>query len=159
MFLQKLNDREKKNFLYLAQKLIKVDNKIKAVEVSLLKKLTEEMGLSMNDAVKVEDINKAWQIFTSKESRIILILELISIGYVDDDFCASENDLIKEICSSFAIADTKLHIIEKWVRDERDLSFSIKKLSSKEEISEEETMELENLKTQYKELVQKGYDF
>ena len=105
MFLQKLNDREKKTFLYLAQKLIKIDNKIKVVEVSLLKKLTEEMGLKMNEAVKVEDINKAWQNFTSRESRIILLVELIEIGYVDDDFCASENALIKEICSSFAISE------------------------------------------------------
>jgi hypothetical protein len=57
MFLQKLNNREKKNFLYLAQRLIKADNKIKAVEVSPLKNLTEEMDLQMKDAVKIEDIN------------------------------------------------------------------------------------------------------
>ncbi len=57
MFLQKLNNREKKNFLYLAQRLIKADNKIKAVEVSPLKNLTEEMGLQMKDAVKIEYIN------------------------------------------------------------------------------------------------------
>lgn len=159
MFLQKLNDREKKNFLHLAQKLIKVDNKIKVVEISLLKNLTEEMGLQMKDAVKLEDINKAWQVFTSKESRIILLVELISIGYVDDDFCASENDLIKEICSSFAIPDAKLRLIEKWVTDEIELSVSIKKLSSKEEISEEETVEMENLKTQHEELLRRVYDF
>jgi hypothetical protein len=159
MFLQKLNDREKKTFLYIAQKLIKVDNKIKAVELSLLKNLTDEMGLQMKDAVKLENINEAWQIFTSRESRMIVLIELISIGYVDDDFCASENGLIKELTSFFAISDTKIHLIEKWVRDERELSCSIKKLSSKDEISEEETAELENLKIQYEELLQKVYDF
>ncbi|MEQ8220914.1 MAG: TerB family tellurite resistance protein [Candidatus Eremiobacterota bacterium] len=158
MFLQQLNEREKKHFLYLAQKLIKIDNKIKVVEVSLLKKLTEEMGLSMHDAVKVEDINKAWQIFTARESRIILLVELISIGYVDDDFCASENELIKEICSAFSISDTKLQLIEQWVIDERDLSASIKNLLSKEEMSQEEKKELEKLTITYEELIQKVYE-
>ncbi len=159
MFLQKLNEREKKHFLYLAQKLIKIDNKIKVVEVALLKKLTEEMGLSMKDAVKLEDINKAWQIFTAREVRIILLVELISIGYVDDDFCASENELIKEICSAFSISDTKLRLIEQWVIDERDLSASIKKLSLKEEMSEDEIEELEKLKIQYEEFIEKVMDF
>ncbi|MEQ8191307.1 MAG: TerB family tellurite resistance protein [Candidatus Eremiobacterota bacterium] len=159
MFLQRLNEREKKHFLYLAQKLIKIDNKIKVVEVSLLKKLTEEMGLSMHDAVKVEDINKAWQIFTARETRIILLVELISIGYVDDDFCASENELIKEICSAFSISDTKLQLIEQWVIDERALSASIEKLSVKEDISEEEKKDLENLKITYEELIEKVMDF
>jgi len=159
MFLQRLNEREKKNFLYLAQKLIKIDNKIKVVEVSLLKKLTEEMGLGMHDAVKVEDINKAWQIFTARESRIILLVELISIGYVDDDFCASENELIKEICSAFSISDTKLQLIEQWVIDERALSASIEKLSVKEDISEEEKKDIEKLKITYEELIEKVMDF
>jgi len=158
MFLQKLNDREKKHFLYLAQKLIKIDNKIKVVEVSLLKKLTEEMGLSMKDALKVEDINKAWQIFTAREARIILLVELISIGYVDDDFCASENELIKEICSAFSISDTKLQLIEQWVIDERSLSASIEKLSVKKEMSEDEIEELEKLKIQYEDFLQRVYN-
>ncbi len=100
-----------------------------------------------------------WQIFTSKESRIILLVELISLGYVDDDFCASENDLIKEISTSFSVPDTKLRLIETWVRDEKELSSLIKKLSSKEESGEEEQNELESLKLKYAEFIQKGYDF
>jgi hypothetical protein len=43
---------------------------------------------------------------------MILLVEFISLGYVDDDFCACEDDLIKEISTFFAVPDTKLRLIE-----------------------------------------------
>jgi uncharacterized tellurite resistance protein B-like protein len=158
MFLQSLNDNQKKSFLYLAQELIKVDNKIKASELNLLKNMAEEMNIKVHDAAKIENIGEADKIFTTRQSRLITILELIAAGYIDDDFCNSENSFIKKIALAFSIPDSQLLLIEQWVKDEKALSTPMKELSAKEELSEEEKTRLEHLKKQYEELLQKFYN-
>jgi len=158
MFLQKLNDREKKGFLYLAQKLITIDNKVKVSELSLLKNISREMGIDMNDAVQLEQ-EDVWKIFTSRESRMIILIELIATGYIDNDFSPDENELIKEIARKFSISDTKLSLMEQWVRKERDMYSETKKISSKEELSGKDLRELENLKIKYEEHIQKMHEF
>jgi hypothetical protein len=155
MFLKDLDDKEKKAFLYLAKKLVLIDNKLMASELSLLKNLSEEMGILVKDALEIDYINELNEIYKTKRSKMYILMELISLGYADNDFCVRENEFISGIANVLAISDKVLLTLEKWVTDEKNISASIKRLTEKPVLNEKESDELENLKVQHGELLKK----
>lgn len=114
MFLNLLTPKEKIAFLALAEKLIKSDETIEASEMILLKAMQREMEIMeelMDKEIREEDIeNLSEDIevickeFTSKKSKVSVLMELIGLGFVDGIFLPQERDFIYLIAHHFEIS-------------------------------------------------------
>ncbi len=117
MFLDRLNQEQRQALFDLAANLAAADHNISEEEVQYLKDFSEayriEFNLNKVDIDVVETLAK----FDSKESRIIVLQELIKISYKDGHFGQEEQDKVFLIAQKMGLNNPELIIrIEKWVR-------------------------------------------
>jgi len=120
MFLNLLNEEEKKAFALLAEKLIEADGLVIGDEVTALGALEGEMGLSSSDAER-RPIEKLAAVFSSERSKAIVLLELIGLGYSDNSFCVDERSLVTAAAREMGVSADRLAILERWVKRYVDL--------------------------------------
>ena len=127
MFVQNLNERQQGVLLHYADEVMRTDRSIKAEELmamDLLRGQTEP-------GVKAEDvpIEQLPGVFEDRLSRVSFLLELVGMGYADEDFDPEESELVGRIAEVFSLhEDGTIRAIESWVRDELDLMNEAQKL-------------------------------
>ena len=120
MFLNLLNDDEKRAFAALAHKMIASDGIVVGREASTLAALMGEMGLVdtvIDDDVDVADLTS---VFTDRRSRVVVLLELVGLGYSDTSFEGVERSLAGDVARAMRIDAGQLNGIETWVRQHVD---------------------------------------
>ena len=85
-------------------------------EEGMLVELKREMGLSELKELEYLDLQGIHDIFQDRRSRVIVVLNLIKLSYVDGAFEIEEECLLKEIARAFEISDTDFLLLDNWVR-------------------------------------------
>ena len=116
MYLNLLDDDEKRAFAELAEKMIEADGLVIGREASALAALKAEMGVSETggDGRTPQDLAG---VFKSRRSKVAALLELIALGYSDTAFSVSEESLVNSVANQMAISPDELQDIEDWVKE------------------------------------------
>jgi uncharacterized tellurite resistance protein B-like protein len=116
VYLNLLDDDEKRAFAELAEKMIEADGLVIGREAAALAALRAEMGMSDSGGGgrSAEDLAG---VFKSRRSKIATLLELIALGYSDTAFSVSEESLVNTVANQMAIGPEDLHQIEEWVKE------------------------------------------
>ena len=116
MYLNLLDDDEKRAFAELAERMIEADGLVIGREASALAALKAEMGVSETggDGRTPQDLAG---VFKSRRSKVAALLELIALGYSDTAFSVSEESLVNSVANQMAISPDELQGIEDWVKE------------------------------------------
>ena len=117
MFVQNLNERQQGVLLHYADEVMRADRRIDAAELM-------EMDILRNQAepgVKAEDvpIEALPGLFEDRLSRVSFLLELVGMGYANENFDPEQSELVNQIARVFGFHENgTIEAIEKWVQDE-----------------------------------------
>jgi len=111
MFLNLLNDEEKRIFLKLAVAVIKADGRLEESEKQYITDYSREMGIteySLDEKIEVNALaDKIGKDSTDIVKRIFL-LELTACANADGDFADTEKSLINSLVKTFKLSDSSL---------------------------------------------------
>jgi len=116
MWLTSLEPEQRKALLGLAHNVIVSDGLLDPNEEGMLDQFKREMDLNPeleSDYLELEGIE---QIFASRQSRVIALLNLIRLSYADGAFEIEEECLLKEISRTFEVSDEEFMLLDNWVR-------------------------------------------
>jgi uncharacterized tellurite resistance protein B-like protein len=117
MFLSELTEQQKIAFHNIAVDLIYSDEILDINEAQLIAKLEKEMDLSGKEIPK----NKDLQLFDTKKSKAVVMLELLMIAHSDEDFNSEENSYIKKIADFLEISSMDFTEMKWWAKKKADL--------------------------------------
>ena len=115
MFLDRMNENEKRSFLALANAFIRCDDELSTEETELVRCLTKEAGLSEAGLPAATDIATLSDAFSDRSSKICALLELIGLGHADSDYSAAESQFIGQLAAKWEIGETEVELLENWV--------------------------------------------
>jgi len=127
MFVQNLSERQQGVLLHYADEVMRVDGKIEASELQAMDMLRDQA----EPGVKSEDIpmGQLSGLFEDRLSRVSFLLELIGMGYANEDFDPRQSALITQIAEAFSFHENgMMEAIEEWVSDQVDLMKSARQL-------------------------------
>ena len=117
MFVQNLNERQQGVLLHYADAVMRVDRRIDAAELLAMDMLRNQA----TPGVKAEDvpIEALPGLFGDRLSRVSFMLELVGMGYANEDFDPTQSELVNRIAKAFAFHENgTVEAIERWVQDE-----------------------------------------
>ncbi len=117
MFLQFLDDNQKRNFFALAIRMILTDGVIKPEETYYLNQLIEDSGIpgevSLVQSVEAPDLS----IYQTRIARLTVATEMMIIAQVDERLHDLEAALFKSIKSEFHLKDSDIDDIRALATD------------------------------------------
>ncbi len=117
MFVQNLNERQQGVLLHYADEVMRADRRIDAQELMAMDMLRNQT----EPGVKAEDVPICAlpDLFEDQISRVSFLLELVGIGYANDDFDPTQSQLVNQIAEVFVFdKNGMIEDIEKWVKDQ-----------------------------------------
>ena len=105
MFLDQLNDDQKRSFLALATRMILADGDVAPEEDGELDRVRDTLG---DDVIaSPEEVFGATNaaVFTDRASRIITVFEILLLAFSDEHLHADESAVLAEICGALEISD------------------------------------------------------
>lgn len=119
MFVHYLNERQQGILLHYADEMMRVDSSVDAdelVHMDVIRKQAEP-------GVKAEDVpaNNLPEVFEDRASRLAFLLELVGMGYVNENFDPRQSKLVNDIAGVFGVDERALSEIESWVREQLSL--------------------------------------
>lgn len=124
MFADRLSVEQRQAVFDLGVLLANADMDVSEEELGYLKSFSDAFGIEFDldkADVKFED---ALRVFDSKQSKIILLQELIKLSYKDGHFGEEEQDKVFLIAQKIGMNDSDLFLkIERWVRQGADWLF------------------------------------
>ncbi len=122
MYLKDLSPDCKKSFLALARLLIAADGVFASEELAMLDDVAFEMGVAPDSGTTgdiVEDLCEAVQ---RPEARAQMLLELVSLAHIDDEYSTEERKLLREISQQWGVDAITLIRIETWAESRIQMS-------------------------------------
>jgi tellurite resistance protein len=116
MWLSSLSSDQRNALLRLAHNVVVSDGLLDPNEEGMLIELKREMGLSEVGELEYLELEGIQNVFQDRRSRIIVVVNLIKLSYVDGAFEVEEECLLKEIARSFDISDQDFLLLDNWVR-------------------------------------------
>ena len=100
MFVQNLNERQQGVLLHYADEVMRADRKIDAAELLAMDMLRNQT----EPGVKAEDIpiEALPGLFEDRLSRVSFLLELVGMGYANEDFDPEQSELVNQIAKVFS---------------------------------------------------------
>ncbi len=114
MFLKDLNPHQQKLFLGLARELIEADEQVSAQEAEMIAALSAEMG--QPELIRNPSDEVLQQFFPDKNSRVSIMLELISLASCDGNFSPEEAKIINRLRDLFAMTEEDVKEYSGWVK-------------------------------------------
>ena len=117
MFVQNLNERQQGVLLHYADEVMRADRKIDAAELIALDMLRNQVepGVKAN-AIAIEALPGMFQ---DRLSRVSLLLELVGMGYANEDFDPEQSELVNQIAKIFSFnEDGTIEAIEGWIKEQ-----------------------------------------
>ncbi len=116
MWLSSLKPEQRQALLGLAHNVVVSDGLLDPNEEGMMDEFKREMEL--NPALESEylELEGIEQIFDSRKSRLIALLNLLRLSYVDGAFDIEEECLLKEISQAFGVSDDEFMLLDNWVR-------------------------------------------
>ena len=116
MWLSSFSGNQRLVMLRLAHNVIVSDGLLDPNEEGMLLELKQEMGLSELEELEYLELEGIQDVFQDKRSRVVVVINLIKLSYVDGAFEIEEECLLKEISRAFDISDTEFLLLDNWVR-------------------------------------------
>lgn len=111
MFLNLLNDEEKRIFLKLAVAVIKADGRLEESEKQYIADYSREMGIteySLDEKIEVTALAEKIGKDSTDIVKRIFLLELTACANADGDFADTEKSLINSLVKAFKLSDSSL---------------------------------------------------
>ena len=116
MWLSSLSNDQRHALLRLAHNVIVSDGLLDPNEEDMLFELKREMALSDVGGLEYLELDGIQNVFQDRRSRIIVVINLLKLSYVDGAFEIEEECLLKEIARTFDITDQDFLLLDNWVR-------------------------------------------
>ena len=115
MFLSLLEKHQKVPFLELAQLVIQADGRVAPEELGLLEIMKKEMSINDLPTTSSHTLQELARAFNTKRAKYVAAFELIGLGYADNEFVASEKEVLIKLFKHFGLPEAELVSIENWV--------------------------------------------
>ena len=116
MWLSVLSDEEREALMRLAHNVVVSDGLLDPNEEGMLADFRREMELAHVEELEYLELEGIEAVFSSRQARIIALLNLLKLSYADGAFEIEEECLLKEISQAFAITDDEFMLLDNWVR-------------------------------------------
>ena len=116
MWLSSLKPEQRQALMGLAHNVVVSDGLLDPNEEGMMDEFKREMEL--NPALESEYLELVGieQTFDSRKSRLIALLNLLRLSYVDGAFEIEEECLLKEISEAFGVSSDEFMLLDNWVR-------------------------------------------
>lgn len=114
MFLAMLNDKQKQAFIALAAHYVAEDGLVQRGELGWMDGLKREMGMGLRTKIGHEPPEELFPVFDSHTAKVIAMLEIIRLGYVDGDFSPGENTFAGKMASAFGFSKEFMLTLDNW---------------------------------------------
>jgi len=116
MLLMKLEAKEKFSFLQLAHYLARIDKDYGEKEEEIILEYCTEMGIENTNVFDIDSfcLEKNLKDYKSKRSQRIVLLELMILIHIDNDFHINEKELIQKITDTFGIKLEDANDYSQW---------------------------------------------
>jgi hypothetical protein len=116
MLLMQLEAREKFSFLQLAHYLARIDNSYGEREEEILLSYCTEMGIENVDSFDIDTfcLEDNLNNYKSQRSQRIVLLELMILIHIDNNFHVNEKDLIKKMTEKFGFDLKDIDDYSQW---------------------------------------------
>jgi len=115
MFLNRLNNEEKKAFLSLAHHMARIDANFMDEQKQIISQYCLEMGI---DDIEYDeskfDLVKVLKTFTNSKSQKIVLLEIMALVYADNILHETEQEVIDTMCKEFNINSNLANVFGEW---------------------------------------------
>lgn len=127
MFVQNLNERQQCVLLHYADAVMRVDNRIDPSELVAMDMLRDQARPGAQpEEVPIDQLG---DVFMNRIGRVSLLLELVGMGYVNEDFDPRQSALIEQIAGSLdLLQDGTLEAVNQWVKDQLGLMAKAREL-------------------------------
>jgi uncharacterized tellurite resistance protein B-like protein len=115
MFLQHLNDKEKKAFLTLAKEFILVDGALSQEEEALINVMKAEMGIEEGYPEGEKTREELFKVFETRKSRVAALIEMQGLGYANMEYHTEEQAFVQQMAEAFGVNQEELKRIDEWV--------------------------------------------
>ncbi|MEM9620399.1 MAG: hypothetical protein AAF993_02040 [Pseudomonadota bacterium] len=116
MWLSSLRDEQRHALMRLAHNVVVSDGLLDPNEEGMMNEFRREMELTSTEELEYMELEGIGDIFDSRQSRIIALLNLIKLSYADGAFEIEEECVLKEISHSFAVDDAEFLLLDNWVK-------------------------------------------
>ena len=116
MWLSSLKPDQRKALLGLAHNVVVSDGLLDPNEEGMLDEFKREMELNPDIDAEYLELQGIEHTFDSRRSRIIALLNLLLLSYVDGAFEIEEECLLKEVSRAFQISDADFMLLDNWVK-------------------------------------------
>ena len=97
MFVQYLNEKQQAALLHYAREVMVADNAIDAEESLHMEVLHTQVRPGVqSEAIPIDQLP---DLFADRPSQVVLLLELIGMGYADEEFDFRESELVNPVVS------------------------------------------------------------
>ena len=113
MFVQYLNERQQSALLYYADRMARTDGSVAAEELVQLDVLRQQAqpGVTAQDV----PLGELAALFDDRVSRVAFLLEVVGMGYANDEFDPAESQLASDLVGALAVDDGVLDEVKSWV--------------------------------------------
>jgi hypothetical protein len=112
MYLNRLSETEKIAFFSIAQTVALSHDGISSMEKAILDAALGEMQIQRPSVLM--PLNEALAKIESLESKKILLLELMLIAMVDDDFSSEEQLVVQQVIKGLNLSDAHVERASTW---------------------------------------------
>jgi uncharacterized tellurite resistance protein B-like protein len=116
MWLSALQTDQRKALLGLAHNVVVSDGLLDPNEESMLDEFKREMELNPSFEPEYLELSGIENTFDSRKSRLIALLNLLRLSYVDGAFEIEEECLLKEVSQVFGVSEEDFLLLDNWVR-------------------------------------------
>ncbi|MEM7217493.1 MAG: hypothetical protein AAF515_03950 [Pseudomonadota bacterium] len=116
MWLSSLSERQRKALLGLAHNVVVSDGILDPNEESMLDEFKREMSLNPSIEVDYLELEGIEEVFDTRRSRVVALLNLLRLSYSDGAFEIEEECLLKEISQAFGLGDEEFLLLDNWVK-------------------------------------------
>ena len=116
MWLSNLSKDQHQALIRLAHNVIVSDGLLDPNEEGMFDLMKKEMGIENSEEVEYLSLDGIETIFPDRKTRIIVLINLIRIGYVDGAFEIEEECLLRDLANSFDIELDEFELLDNWVK-------------------------------------------
>ena len=116
MWLSNLSKDQHQALIRLAHNVIVSDGLLDPNEEGMFDLMKKEMGIENSEEVEYLSLDGIETTFPDRKTRIIVLINLIRIGYVDGAFEIEEECLLRDLANSFDIDLDEFELLDNWVK-------------------------------------------
>ena len=116
MWLSNLSKDQHQALIRLAHNVIVSDGLLDPNEEGMFDLMKKEMGIENSEEVEYLSLDGIETTFPDRKARIIVLINLIRIGYVDGAFEIEEECLLRDLANSFDIDLDEFELLDNWVK-------------------------------------------